>query len=201
MKKVVLVLDGVVGEIFLTSVLEKYFSNNLYIVIVKDPQMIPEKPPSAFSFYQFDPTSEFHLTQTLQEHQEHGASELGDVFLILQDPAESAAVFTIMRKLCKEARIVTLAHKQHALDSSAKAPQDVASNQEHQPDKKDDHTITIDEASIVAPAKCPYYPAWLWSGQRRDHASWRAFWEYVCLSAYWLNPAKKLQNHRSLSQR
>lgn len=150
MKKVVLVLDGVVGEIFLTSVLEKYFSNNLYIVIVKDPQMIPEKPPSAFSFYQFDPTSEFHLTQTLQEHQEHGASELGDVFLILQDPAESAAVFTIMRKLCKEARIVTLAHKQHALDSSAKAPQDVASNQEHQPDKKDDHTITIDEASIVA---------------------------------------------------
>lgn len=134
MKKVVLVLDGVVGEIFLSSVLEKYFSNNLYVVIVKDPQMIPEKPPSAFSFYQFDPTSEFHLSQTFQEHRD---TELSDVFLILQDPAECAAVYEIVRRICKEARIVTLAHKQHALDSGAQIAQD-------------DRTITIDDASIVA---------------------------------------------------
>ena len=56
MKKVVLVLDSVVGKVFLDSVLEKYFSNNLYIVIVKDSAMIPEKFPSSFSFHHFDPT-------------------------------------------------------------------------------------------------------------------------------------------------
>ena len=82
MKKVVLVLDGVVGRVFLSSVLEKYFSNNLYIVIVKDSTMIPEKFPSSFSFHNFDPTSQYHLTQVFDEHR---SLDLSDVFVIMED--------------------------------------------------------------------------------------------------------------------
>ena len=129
MKKVVLVLDSVVGKVFLDSVLEKYFSNNLYIVIVKDSAMIPEKFPSSFSFHHFDPTSEYHLTQVFDEHR---SLDLSDVFVIMEDRDQARAVFAITRKICKEARIVTLSS---VSDESL---------------QRDDHAIFLDDAKIIA---------------------------------------------------
>lgn len=129
MKKVVLVLDGVVGRVFLSSVLEKYFSNNLYIVIVKDSAMIPEKFPSSFSFHNFDPTSQYHLTQVFDEHR---SLDLSDVFVIMEDALQAGAVFKIVRKICKEARIVTLSS---IGDESL---------------QRDDHAIFLDNAKIIA---------------------------------------------------
>lgn len=131
MKKVVLVLDGVVAKTFLDSVLEKYFSNNLYVVIVKDPSMIPEKIPSAFHFYHFDFTSAFHLNQTFEEHR---GNELSDVFLIIEDPAQKRAVFDICRKICKEARFVTFA----------------SGFDEEYLTHKNERTIFIDDSDVVA---------------------------------------------------
>lgn len=131
LKQVVIVLDGVVAKRFLDSVLEKYFSNNLYIVIVKDTAMIPEKIPSAFSFYSFDPTSEFHVEQMLSEHR---GNELSDVFLIMENPKERCASFGIFRKLCKNARIVTFAS---GFDENSKA-------------RKDEHAVFIDDSNVVA---------------------------------------------------
>ncbi|MBR2495538.1 TrkA C-terminal domain-containing protein [Helicobacter sp.] len=129
MKKVVLVLDGVVGKVFLNSVLEKYFSNNLYIVIVKDSAMIPEKFPSSFSFHNFDPTSQYHLAQVFDEHR---SLDLSDVVVIMEDSKQAGAVFKIVRKICKEARIVTLSS---IGDESL---------------QHDDHAIFLDDAEIIA---------------------------------------------------
>lgn len=131
LKKVVLILDGIVAKNFLETTLQKYFSNNLYIVITKDSSLLPPKIPSAFSCYEFDYTSSFHLEQVLIEHSK---AEISNVFIIIESVEEKQAVFKICKKLCKDSRIVTLKN-----GFSEKVLQ-----------KRDDKAIFIDETNIVA---------------------------------------------------
>lgn len=102
MKKVVLVLDGIVSQKFLNTILEKYFSNNLYIVIVRDEGMIPNKIPSAFSFYSFDPTSKYRIESVIEN-----LNDISDIFILLPNVEEKIAVFNLFKELCKESRIIT----------------------------------------------------------------------------------------------
>lgn len=131
MKKVVLILDGIVAKNFLETTVQKYFSNNLYIVITKDSSFVPAKTPSAFSFYEFDYTSSFHLEQVFIEHSK---AEISNVFIIIENIEERQAVFKICKKLCKDSRIVTFKN-----GFSEKILQ-----------KKDDRAVFIDEINIVA---------------------------------------------------
>ncbi|MGX3044384.1 COG3400 family protein [Helicobacter sp. T3_23-1056] len=134
MKKVVLILDGIVAKNFLETTAQKYFSNNLYIVIAKDSSMFPEKIPSAFSCYEFDYTSSFHLEQVLVEHTR---AEISNIFIIIENVEEKQAVFKICKKLCKDSRIVSLSK-----GFSEKILQ-----------KKDDKAIFIDETNLIV-AQC-----------------------------------------------
>ena len=73
MKKVILILDGIVAEKFLDVVVQKYFSNNTYIVVSTDGAMIPQTILSNFSYHHFDPTSEYKLRNVL-------SSDITDAF-------------------------------------------------------------------------------------------------------------------------
>lgn len=104
MKKIVLVAQGIVAKKFLETVLEKYFSNNLYIVIIQDPNLIPEKVPSTFNFQIFDPTSSYRLLNMMD-------NEVSDVFIIVENPKEREIIYEIIRSCYKDIRIVMSAYE------------------------------------------------------------------------------------------
>nr|WP_269843814.1 TrkA C-terminal domain-containing protein [Helicobacter anatolicus] len=109
-KKVVLILDGIVAKNFLQVVLEKYFSNNTYIIVSNDETMIPEEIPSSFSFHIFDATSSFRLLGVLDP-------EVSDCFILMQDLKERKVVYDIVRNAYKDMRIIVdVRHKEEARD-------------------------------------------------------------------------------------
>lgn len=104
MKKIVLIGDGIVAKKFLETVLEKYFSNNLYIVVSKDPSFVPSKIPSTFNFQIFDPTSAYKLLSVVN-------AEISDVFIIMEDPKEREVVYEIIKSKHKDIRVVLSAYE------------------------------------------------------------------------------------------
>ncbi|STP10370.1 TrkA domain-containing protein [Helicobacter cinaedi] len=107
MKKTLVIAQGDMAKIFLDSILDKYFSNDYYIVVSKDMCFIPEKIPSSFEFHTFDYTSSFRISQVYNE-------EIYNIFLILDDESEILATYEILRELNKKTRIVTsLALEKH----------------------------------------------------------------------------------------
>ncbi|PAF48252.1 potassium transporter TrkA [Helicobacter sp. 12S02232-10] len=104
MKKIVLIVDGIVAKKFLNTVLEKYFSNNLYIVVSKDESFIPVKIPSTFNFQVFDPTSSYRLLSLMD-------TDVSDVFIIMEDPKEREIVYEIIKSRYKDIRIVLSAYE------------------------------------------------------------------------------------------
>lgn len=127
MRKIVLILGGIVAKKFLQSVLEKYFSNHNYIVVSNDSGIVLDKIPSGFSFHAFDPTSSYRLLGVLD-------SEVSDVFIVLEDREEKRVVYDIVRESYKEMRIVI----------------DVSDEQEAEYYRAHDKTLLIDESSLVA---------------------------------------------------
>lgn len=104
MKKIVLIGDGIVAKKFLETVLEKYFSNNLYIVVSKDPSFVPLKIPSTFNFQIFDPTSAYKLLNVVN-------AEISDVFIIMENPKEREVVYEIIKSKHKDIRVVLSAYE------------------------------------------------------------------------------------------
>lgn len=128
LKKVMLILEGIVAKKFLNTILEKYFSNNLYIVITNEPNLIPAKIPSSFSFFCFDPTSRFRLESVSNE-----VGDVSDIFIIMENTHEKKAVFEIMRELYKDARVITFLDGFEDYDA-----------------KKDEKNVFIDRNDLVA---------------------------------------------------
>lgn len=128
MKKIVLIADGIVAKKFLENILEKYFSNNLYIVILKDSNLIPDKIPSTFSFHSFDPTSAYRLLSILD-------GDVGEVFIVMENPREREIVYEIIKGKFKDIRIVMSAYE------------DEIGLKKINEDKK---VVLLDEAEIIA---------------------------------------------------
>lgn len=127
MKKTLIIAQGDIAKIFLDSILDKYFSNDYYIVVSKDMCFIPEKIPSSFEFHTFDYTSAFRISQILNE-------EIYNIFLVLNDEGEIIATYDLLRELNKKARIVTsLAFEKHT-----------------QKMKDDKNLIVLNERQIIA---------------------------------------------------
>ncbi|WP_187857868.1 COG3400 family protein [Helicobacter pylori] len=99
MKKIALILDGIVAKNFLDLVLRHYSNHNFYIVVVKDESLIPKNYPSTFAFYCFDATSSFRLLQVLND-------EVSDLFLIMQDFKEQRIIHKIIQTHFKRMRVV-----------------------------------------------------------------------------------------------
>ncbi|CAM3399671.1 TrkA C-terminal domain-containing protein [Helicobacter labetoulli] len=126
-KKTLIIAQGDIAKIFLDSILDKYFSNDYYIVVSKDMCFIPEKIPSSFEFHTFDYTSAFRISQIFNE-------EIYNIFLVLDDEREIIAAYDLLRELNKKARIVTsLALEKHT-----------------QKMKDDKNLIVLNERQIIA---------------------------------------------------
>lgn len=128
MKKIVLIGDGIVAKKFLETVLEKYFSNNLYIVVSKDPSFIPSKIPSTFNFQIFDPTSAYKLLNVVN-------TEISDVFIIMENPKEREVVYEIIKSKHKDIRVVLSAYEDEITLSSI---------------MEDEKSVLIEEAKTIS---------------------------------------------------
>lgn len=134
-KKIVLILDGIVAKKFLQNVLEKYFSNNTYIIISKDESMMPTEMPNGFYFHTFDPTSPYRLLNVID-------SEVSDILIFLDDAEEKEVISEIVTKAYSEARIVI----------------NVKNMQEAQCYKGNDRISIIDESILLSNAMASKLP-------------------------------------------
>lgn len=131
MKKIALILDGIVAKNFLDLVLRHYSNHNFYIVVVKDESLIPKNYPSTFAFHCFDATSSFRLLQVLND-------EVSDAFLIIQDFKEQRIIHKIIQTHFKRMRVV--------LSVKRDSEKTLENNEEN----KDEKLILIDEFEVLA---------------------------------------------------
>lgn len=99
MKKTLIVAQGDIAKTFLNTILDKYFSNDSYIVVSKDKSLMPDKVPSSFELHHFDYTSLFRMAQLISK-------DIDSVFLVLDDTDEVIATYELVRALSKKVRIV-----------------------------------------------------------------------------------------------
>lgn len=98
-KKVILILDGIVAKKFLDVVVQKYFSNNAYIVVSEDSEIVPQNVLSNFDYHRFDPTSEYKLSSVL-------SSDITDAFVLMDNVEQKHVVYDILRKASRDMRII-----------------------------------------------------------------------------------------------
>lgn len=67
MKKILVILDGIVAKKLLERMIESNTGENNYDVIYMYDAIIPEKKPANFTFYKFDPTSASKLSIVLEK--------------------------------------------------------------------------------------------------------------------------------------
>ncbi|WP_205436345.1 COG3400 family protein [Helicobacter suis] len=99
MKKVALIVEGVVAKKFMELVVSKFFSNNFYLVITKDPSCLPSTLPSTFEVHVFDPTSAYRLYPFID-------ANVSDIFILLENTQEQQVIYEIIRQKNKEARLI-----------------------------------------------------------------------------------------------
>lgn len=68
MKKILVILDGIVAKKLLHRIVESNTGENYYDVIYINDQIMPAKKPSNFTFYKFDPTSFSKLGMILDKN-------------------------------------------------------------------------------------------------------------------------------------
>lgn len=99
MKQVLIIADGKIGKIFIESLLEKYFSNNYYIVISNDAEITSLKFSSSFKIYNFDPLASSRLKPLIVD-------SVYAVFVIMQNKDERDGVCSIIRSINKDIPII-----------------------------------------------------------------------------------------------
>lgn len=67
MKKILVILDGIVAKKLMQRIVETNTTENSYDVVYLNDAIVPEQKPSNFTFYKFDPTSESKLAMVLDK--------------------------------------------------------------------------------------------------------------------------------------
>ncbi|WP_417328297.1 COG3400 family protein [Halarcobacter sp.] len=67
MKKILIILDGIVAKKLMRRIVESNTTENNYDVVYMNDAIVPEQKPSNFTFYKFDPTSESKLAMVLDK--------------------------------------------------------------------------------------------------------------------------------------
>lgn len=67
MKKILVILDGIVAKKLLHRIIETNNGDNMYDIIYINDQILTDKKPSNFTFYKFDPTSPSKLAMVLDK--------------------------------------------------------------------------------------------------------------------------------------
>jgi hypothetical protein len=92
MKNVLVILDGVVAKKFLERMTEMNTVSNTYDIVYMNDYMLPEKKPSNFTFYKFDPTSASKLNFVLDKVAHN------DAIVVLNSKDDTIDVINNIRK-------------------------------------------------------------------------------------------------------
>ncbi|WP_353662469.1 TrkA C-terminal domain-containing protein [Hydrogenimonas sp. SS33] len=91
MKQILIIADGIVAKHFLQRVIETYVSTNEYTVVTLDRSILPEKIPSNFLIYQFDPTSYIKLSRILKR-------DFHEIFIIMKNRVDAEGTYHNIRR-------------------------------------------------------------------------------------------------------
>ena len=91
MKKILIIADGIVAKHFLQRISETFISTNEYTIITIDRSILPEKNPSNFITYQFDPTSYIKLSKILKR-------DFDDIFIVMKNRVDAEGTYQNIRR-------------------------------------------------------------------------------------------------------
>ncbi|ANV97403.1 hypothetical protein BBW65_00585 [Helicobacter enhydrae] len=91
MNSVILVLLGESARLFLSKLIEKYYSANIYHTICPA-NLIPDTHPNSFVFHSFDPTSLYKITKNLP-------AEANQIFILHDNDEELEAIIQNLKTL------------------------------------------------------------------------------------------------------
>lgn len=102
MKRILIILDGIVAKRLLHRIIEANTSDNYYDIIYMDSNILPVQKPSNFTFYKFDPTSISKLAMVL------GKNSHAEILVSLSSKEETINVIKNIREYSKNLRITFL---------------------------------------------------------------------------------------------
>ena len=93
MKRVLILLDGIVAKSLLRRLVELDTAHSIYDVVYTNDTIIPEKKPSNFTFYKFDPTSLSKLTLVMSK------VVYNDILVVLGNKDDTLSAIENIRKI------------------------------------------------------------------------------------------------------
>lgn len=102
MKKILIILDGIVAKKLLQRIVESNTGDNNYDVVYLNDVILPVQKPSNFTFYKFDPTSNSKLAMVL------GKNIHSEVLMALNSKDEMLSVIKNIREYKKNLQITIL---------------------------------------------------------------------------------------------
>lgn len=90
MRKVLVILDGIVAKEFLTTLLLKHLDKNAYIFVSLDTELLPQNLPQDSESYRFDPSASSKLREIL-------TPQITDCFLITGQESEREVIYNTLR--------------------------------------------------------------------------------------------------------
>lgn len=102
MKKILIILDGIVAKKLLQRIVESNTGDNNYDVVYLNDVILPVQKPSNFTFYKFDPTSNSKLSIVLEKN------IYTEVLMALNSKDEMLSVIKNIREYKKNLQITIL---------------------------------------------------------------------------------------------
>ncbi|MBU1658263.1 potassium transporter TrkA [bacterium] len=101
MKKILIIVDGSVGEHFIKRVIDTYTSENIYYVVQLKAKEYADANPARFKFYEFDPTSFYKLSNLLK-------MEFVQVLIAMDNLLDVENTIKNIRMVKKQLRVIVL---------------------------------------------------------------------------------------------
>ncbi|MBL3520374.1 MULTISPECIES: COG3400 family protein [Arcobacteraceae] len=102
MKKILIILDGIIAKKLLQRIVEANTGDNSYDVVYMNDVVLPSQMPSNFTFYKFDPTSNSKLSMVLKKNIHI------EVLMALNSKDETLSVIKNLREYKKNLQITIL---------------------------------------------------------------------------------------------
>ena len=101
MRKVLLILDGIVAKEFLSILMAKHLDKNTYIFVSLDKNLLPQNLPQDHECFSFDPSSPNKLREIL-------TAQITDCYIITDKAEEREIIYHTLRSYSKTLQISIL---------------------------------------------------------------------------------------------
>jgi len=103
MKKILIISDSTIGRHFIQRAVDTYTKGNIYYVIQPKTVEFENAQPSRFKFFEFDPTSNYKLSNVLK-------MEFSQVFIAMKNRMDVENTISNIRASKKKLRIIVIDH-------------------------------------------------------------------------------------------